>query len=257
MEPLHALFDEPPASPTSLPSPLAELYGGGLDLDPDAVYANFVSSLDGAVSLGRIPNSPPLLSGRSDGDRFVMGLLRALADCVLVGAGTLRADRGHRWTPASAHPVSAERYASLGRPEPQLVVVSAGGHIDPALPALRGDHLVLTGDEAAIRLKDAGVNARSMGEPPFTALAIVEAVRAQGHRRVLVEAGPTLTAQLVEADLLDELFLTLSPLLAGRRTGDGRMGLLEGVHLLPGRAPRATLRSLRLHGSHLMLRYAL
>jgi riboflavin biosynthesis pyrimidine reductase len=186
-----------------------------------------------------------------------VGLLRALADCVLIGAGTLRADAGHRWTPAAIHPVSAERYASLGRADPQLIVVSGSGRIDPAEPALRGDHLVLTDDGAAARLQDAGVNARTLGEPPFSAHAIVDAVRKQGHGRVLVEAGPRLTAQLVEAELLDELFLTLSPILAGRRAGDGRMGLLEGAHLLPGLAPRPTLRSLRLHGSHLMLRYAL
>jgi riboflavin biosynthesis pyrimidine reductase len=86
---------------------------------------------------------------------------------------------------------------------------------------------------------------------------MVAAVRAEGHRRLLTEGGPTLVARLAEEGLLDELFLTLSPVLAGRRSGDGRMGLLEGVELLPRDGRWARLRSLRAAGSHLFLRYAL
>src|SRR5258708_4296556 len=61
--------------------------------------------------------------------------------------------------------------------------------------------------------------------------SVLDAVRAEGHRRVLTEGGPTLLAGLAAAGLLDELFLTLSPVLAGRRAGDGRLGLAEGAHL--------------------------
>jgi hypothetical protein len=60
----------------------------------------------------------------------------------------------------------------------------------------------------------------------------------------------------VEDRVLDELFLTLSPLFAGRRSGDGRLSLLEGLHLLPGDPGWARLLSVRAHGSHLFLRYS-
>jgi hypothetical protein len=64
-------------------------------------------------------------------------------------------------------------------------------------------------------------------------------------------------AALVADRQLDELFLTLSPILAGRRAGDGRLGLLEGIELLPETSLWAHLLSLRVHGTHLFLRYSL
>jgi riboflavin biosynthesis pyrimidine reductase len=83
----------------------------------------------------------------------------------------------------------------------------------------------------------------------------VEAVRAEGHRRLLTEGGPTLLGRFLADQVLDELFLTLSPLVAGRSSGDGRLSLVEGIELLPGDGGWAALRSVRAHGSHLFLRY--
>jgi riboflavin biosynthesis pyrimidine reductase len=74
---------------------------------------------------------------------------------------------------------------------------------------------------------------------------------------VLTEGGPRLLVRFAADRALDELFLTLSPVLAGRRSGDGRLGLLEGVRLLPGDGRWGRLRSLRAAGSHLFLRYDL
>jgi riboflavin biosynthesis pyrimidine reductase len=70
--------------------------------------------------------------------------------------------------------------------------------------------------------------------------------------RILTEGGPTLIGQFLAEDLVDELFLTISPRLFGRRTGDLRKGLVEGVDL--GGKP-LELASVRRHGSHLFLRY--
>jgi riboflavin biosynthesis pyrimidine reductase len=257
MNPLTVLFEDAPAPPTSLPKPLADLYGGGLELGDDLVYANMVTSLDGVSSLGQIRGSVALLSGRAEGDRFVMGLLRALADCLLLGASTLRANPGHLWTPGYIHPPSATLFEKLGRPAPTLVIVSASGNLDPSERALRDNALVLTTAPSADRLRSWGVPAQSVGDPPFSAQAILKAIRAQGFRRVLVEAGPTLLAQLIEQGLLEELFLTLSPVFAGRKGDDGRLGLLEGVHLLPDRPYRTRLRSVRQWQEHLFLRYDL
>jgi riboflavin biosynthesis pyrimidine reductase len=258
VEPMRQLFDA--SSPARrLPSRLAELYGGNLELAPDLLYANFVTSLDGVAALPAPARSGAVLSGRNPADRFLLGLLRALSDAVVVGAGTLRAEPGHLWTPAYVSRGLASAFSELGRPDPRMVVVSASGRLDPGERALQRGALVLTTDRGAARL--AGrlppvSSLRSLGPEPPTGTAILEAVRAEGHRRVLTEGGPTLLAAFMDDHLVDELFLTLSPLVAGRRSGNGRLGLLEGADLLPGGGQWGRLLSVRAHGSHLFLRYA-
>ena len=82
--------------------------------------------------------------------------------------------------------------------------------------------------------------------------SVVDELRERGRRRILCEGGPTLFGALVAAGLVDELFVTVSPLLAG----DG-LSLVEGVELLPGKRVGGTLAGVRRHGSHLFLRYVL
>jgi len=243
-----------------LPESLAALYGGGLTLPADAVYANFIASLDGVAALVAPRGAGPTLRGVADADRFVMGLLRFLADAVLIGAGTLRADRGHLWSAGYIDRERAADYRALGRDEPRLVVVTASGDLDPAERALQAGALVLTTEPGASRLRGrlpAACTVRALGTGRLPASAILAAIRAEGHRRVLTEGGPTLVGRLAAERALDELFLTLSPVLAGRRSGDGRTGLVDGVHFLPGDGRWARLRSARTSGSHLFLRYAL
>src|SRR5439155_4218951 len=84
--------------------------------------------------------------------------------------------------------------------------------------------------------------------------AAVAALRERGHGMIVSEAGPTLFGQLVAAELVDELFLTVSPLLAGRAL-TSRLNLVEGVELLPERRVAGELRSVRTNGAHLFLRY--
>ena len=84
----------------------------------------------------------------------------------------------------------------------------------------------------------------------------VAALRARGHELVLSEGGPTLFTSLVAAGVVDELFLTVSPLLAGR-SGARRLSLADGAELLPGVRVAGDLLSIRRHESHLFLRYAL
>jgi riboflavin biosynthesis pyrimidine reductase len=258
MEPLTPLFERNPPDPGSLPAPLAELYGGGLELGEDLVYANFVVSLDGTVTLGGLGGAPAKISGRSEADRFIMGLLRAEADCVLIGAETLRQGPGKPWTAAQIHPAAADRYATLGRPEPDLAVVTASGQLGPRASSLGERGIVLTSRHGAEALRGSGLRTQVVGEEaPLQPRAVVDALRAQGWRRILVEAGPRLTTQMIRDGVLDELFLTLSPILAGRINGDHRYGLTEGLHLLPETTLASTLVDVRAHGSHLFLRYAL
>jgi riboflavin biosynthesis pyrimidine reductase len=86
--------------------------------------------------------------------------------------------------------------------------------------------------------------------------AAVAALRERGHGVIVSEAGPTLFGQLLAAELVDELFLTVSPLLAGHGL-NSRLNLVEGVELLPERRVAGRLRSVRANGSHLFLRYGL
>src|SRR5262249_61725973 len=81
-------------------------------------------------------------------------------------------------------------------------------------------------------------------------------LRAQGHAQILAEAGPTTFGELVAADLVDELFLTVSSVLAGRSAAANRLGLVETISLLPERRVAASLLSVRRGGGHLFLRYA-
>jgi riboflavin biosynthesis pyrimidine reductase len=77
-----------------------------------------------------------------------------------------------------------------------------------------------------------------------------------GFDVVLTEGGPTLMGELIKAGLLNEMFLTLSPLIAGRNK-DYRMGMVEGAELLPKAPVWSRLLSARRHGDYLFLRYAL
>ena len=258
VESLRVLLDDT-GSEGDLPAALAALYGGGLALPADVVYANFIASLDGVVALSAPRGAGATLRGADDADRFVMGVLRSLADAVLIGAGTLRADGGHLWTAAYIDRERAGQYRALGRGEPRLVVVTASGDLDPAERALQAGALVLTTESGAGRLRGrlpASCTIRALGSGRLAADTILAAIRAEGHRRVLTEGGPTLLGHLAAEHALDELFLTLSPVLAGRLSGDGRAGLVEGVELLPAAGRWARLRSVRASGSHLFLRYA-
>ncbi len=249
----------------ALPEDLRALYGGDLALGPDAVYANFVSSLDGVVALETAhPSAGPLISDHSQEDRMVMGILRAYADAVVVGAGTLRAEKGHVWTPAHIHPPLSSAYAqmrhSLGRDaDPLLVVVTAGGNVNPHHPAIQKGALVITTPDAASVLRarlPIAVEVIGLGSAPISAADIVSELRSRGHRRILTEGGPHLMAAFVAGEALSDLFLTVSPVIAGR-ADEPRPGFVAGAAFLPDRQVRPRLTGVRCAGSHLFTQYDL
>lgn len=264
MGPLEVLKEADGQGPAEMPTALRELYGGQLVLRPPVVFANFVSSLDGVVHIPGTGKVGRVLSGDSQGDRFVMGLLRACADAVLIGAGTLRASPASNWTPAQAFPEQAVAFQELRlrrglAPSPRVVVASASGELDPAHPGLRGA-LVVTGASGADHLPgelDAEVLIVPEGPSGLDLRSMLGQVVHRGLPTILSEAGPRLTERLVAQGLLDELFLTLSPLLAGWPAGGGRRGLVGQTELLPHRSVGGELVSARRQGSHLFLRYRL
>lgn len=197
---------------------LAELYAYPADLDRPWVRANFVSTLDGAASgadgrTGSINN---------DADKRVFVLLRSLADVVVVGGGTARQE-GYR--PVRTREVWRELRARMGlAPAPTLAVVSrslelAGGVLEHVEGG--GRVLVVTSRRAdAERLAQVravlGADAVLLAGDESVDLAdVVEQLGERGLPRVLCEGGPQLMSDVVAAGLLDELCLTVSPVLVG------------------------------------------
>jgi riboflavin biosynthesis pyrimidine reductase len=265
MEPLEVLFDSHDVPTFDLPPALEELYGGRLGFEEPRVYANFVSTLDGVVAIPSLTQSNKLISAGSDGDRFVMGLLRACADVVLIGAGTLHGSPRGSWTPERAYPPAADAFAELrrrlGRPEtPELAILSGRGSIACSHPALDAGALLLTSEPGAARLRrrlPAASTIVALGEKTtIQPRRAVRALRDRGHRLILSEAGPHGFGALAAAGLVDELFLTLSPLLAGRAEHASRFGLAEDIDLLPLHIGGRLL-ALRRQGADLFLRYEL
>ncbi len=257
MNELQLLWEADGLPAFDLPAELAALYPGSLGFDETRLYANFVATLDGAVAIPSVPQSNKLIAAGSASDRFVMGLLRACSDAVVIGSGTLAASPGGVWTPEQAYPDAADAFAELrlklGRPpELELVVLSASGNLDPGHPALERA-VVLTTDAGAARLGDR-VRTVSLGSgSAIDPTAVIGTLRARGHRRLLHEGGPHVIGSFLEAGAVDELFLTVSPLLLGRSPTEPRLGLVEGADLLPGLNTR--LLGVRHAGDHVFLRY--
>jgi riboflavin biosynthesis pyrimidine reductase len=260
MKPIELLFERPGLPSCTLPAALATSYGGGFSLARPGCYANFVTSLDGVVALADAGESGHLISGDDEADRFIMGLLRASADAVMIGAGTFRKTRGALWHPETIYPAAAMPFALLRRhlgmgSHPLLVVVSASGLLDTAEPALR-DALIVTTPEGETQLQGRlpkGARLAVLEGPRIKGRSLLDLLHAQGLQVILAEGGPSLVGQLLEGGLLDELFLTRSPRLFGRQAGDDRKSLVEGVELA-GRSMQ--LSSVRRHESHLYLRYS-
>ena len=247
-----------------VPAQLEALYGGAIGLDEPCVVANFVESLDGVVAVPGLPRSHAILGDESEADRFVLALVRACSDAVVVGSGTLLASPKGTWRIDRAHPPTAEALAELrarrGRPaQPLVAVVTTGASLDPAHPVLESGALVLTTVGAAAGLRGrvpAAAEVVAVNDAETVELgAAVALLRERGCEVILSEAGPSMFGALVASRLVDELFLTVSPVLAGR-SGTARLGLVEGVELVPETRVAGRLRSVRTHGSHLFLRYA-
>ena len=208
------------------------------------VRANMVSSLDGAVSIdGRSAGLG------SAGDQRIFAVLRDLADVLLVGAGTVRAE-GYGGIRLDADRLARRHRWGLG-PASRLAVVTAGG--------LDGDLGIFTDSEAPPLVFTTAAGADRMAGYPATIVpagrdrvdlaVMVRELAGLGLRRVLCEGGPGLLGRLVDADLLDELCLTWSP----QTVGSSPMTMLGDVRLAD--PVRWELRTLHLEQGNLFSRY--
>jgi riboflavin biosynthesis pyrimidine reductase len=264
----------------TLPPGLRELYDGNLSFPtspPERPYviANFVSTLDGVVSYQMKGDADgSTISGSDPADRFIMGLLRASADAIMVGARTIHdANPQSLWIPEYTYPDAKHLYAEyrvnvLHKPEyPILVIVSGSGKLELEraifhTPEVRtlvmttlagGDALAKTGATKLPSVQIHTLDSKSGALDPLEMLQLLQAQH--GVRRLLNEGGPTLFGQFLAADVVDELFLTLSPQIAGRGSDPMRPALVQGTQFTPECAPWFQLLSVKESADHLYLRY--
>lgn len=190
-----------------LPEPAAEI-------DPYEEYrvagpwvrVGMVASLDGSVTDEEYWSDG--LGGKAD--QRVFRTLRALADGIMVGAGTVRTGR---LGPAR---LPAELAARRGRPPAPIIVVSRSLDLDFSAPLFtESEPILVTSDSAR---PPAHVRVVSAGEGDIDLpLALHRLQGEHGLRHLLCEGGPALATSLLEADLVDELCVNIAPTLIGSR----------------------------------------
>jgi riboflavin biosynthesis pyrimidine reductase len=236
----------PPASGEQLVTAAEALAGwrGPSPAPAPRVALNMVTSLDGRISVGG--RSAPL---SSPADRSLFHALRAEADAVMAGSGTVTIER---YGPIIREGQVRERRRSKGLQEQPLAVIpSRRLDLDPDLPLLAdpSSRIVLITPVA----RDLAPCAASIDyiRAPTLRAGLAELRAHHGVELVVCEGGPTLAAALAAESLIDELFLALAPALVG---GDGPRGLLDPGQALP--QPLALeLEMLLEHSSQLYARY--
>lgn len=170
------------------------------------VLANFIATVDGAVT---VDGDSGGINAYAPGDHAIFHALREQVDAVLAGTGTIAQESYRRLVPEAE---ARERRVAAGlQADPLAVVLSRSGRIPDGVPLLDDPAQptrIFTGDAAE----------------PAAALATLR--REDGIRVLLCEGGPTLLGSLVRAGLVDELFLTIAPILAG---GTPERTLLDGA----------------------------
>lgn len=215
----------------------------------DFLRINFVTSADGAASL----------DGRAGGlgsatDQQVLRLLRDRSDAIMVGAGTARAES---YRPLRDEPTrSAARTARGLSRVPPLILVSQRLTVDPTEPIIAkavAPTVIVTcaGSDAGRRAALEAVTPVIVAGDDTVDLAVARMLLAErGLRRLVCEGGPTLFATALAAGIVDELCLTVSPML----TGPGAGRIVDGaVQIDP---VRLRLRHLLEEDGYLFLRYA-
>jgi len=194
----------------------AEAYGADRRERPDRrpwVLANMVTSVDGAAAVaGRTGQ----LGGAAD--KAVFSAIRGVADVIVAAAGTVRAERYHPPRPPS-DTVARGRAERGQAPRPRLVVVTRQMDLDPDLPLFAEPDqrpLVVTcataDPDRRARIEPVA-DVIELGQESVDLAAMVTWLGEHGARVVLTEGGPTLLGQLVAEGLVDELCLTIAPLL--------------------------------------------
>ena len=270
LEPLEVFVDKATGVEVPLPPRLRDFYGRlALPMSGarPGVIANFVQTIDGVVTLDAGTSSGGAISGKNPHDRAVMALLRATADAVVVGAGTLRSVPDHLWTAEYIHPGWASDYnelrIALSKPAyPLNVIVTATGELDPAYAIFQQTDipvLVITSEQGAGRARRLPATvefAMVSGEEVSPEEILHQVAERTAGQLVLSEAGPKLSGEFLAAKVVDDLFVSVAPQVAGRDDCAKRPGLISGREFAPDDPRWLALVSLRRAEAFLFLRYS-
>jgi riboflavin biosynthesis pyrimidine reductase len=220
-----------PTAPSELSDDdLAELYA--YPSEGRLVRANFVSSLDGAAQ------GPDHKSGSLSGkaDQKIFGMLRSLCDVIIVGAGTTRVEG---YQPVQSREARALLRSQLGlAPLPSIAVVSRSLRIDPDLVSGgEAPTIVITTESSSKERRERVAETAPVivaGEVDVDLRLAIDELTGRGYQRMLCEGGPSLMRDLTAVDALDELCLTIQPvIIAGER-----LRIASGGEIRPPRRMR-------------------
>ena len=233
MRDFQTLFDDAEPSPIdhSGYAPYGKLGFPEPHADRPWTFANFVQSIDGIAAFRSKPDTGDDIS-QSVEDRWLMGLLRAHADAILLGMNTLidetrnypERNGGRGPVYRIVDPVVRDLRTKLGRGIEREIFVTASAKVDPGKYCMfDGDLMqafILTTAAGAARLKAKAPQVKVIVAGDDSSVDLERAVRMMraemGIRYLLCEGGPTLYGNMVKAGLVDEKFVTVSPIEVGQ-----------------------------------------
>jgi riboflavin biosynthesis pyrimidine reductase len=267
------LFADPIDEGVALPEPLQRIYGSDWRIPAKEsgphVFVNFATSRDGRISF-----SEPGHAGGGDvtdfnrADQWLMGLIRARADAVLIGDTTLRAEPHWLGSPEYMFASDADTFRALRRSEKRNdnalhVILTVRGDLPPHAAVFNqpGLHvLVVTTAQGHGRARElqslpADVEVLDLGENSVDPRRLIRVLHEEyGASSILCEGGSRVYGSLLAAGRVNEEFLTLCPIVIGSSSDrPARPSLIEGVAFSPGETPRTKLISLRRAGDYLFL----
>jgi 5-amino-6-(5-phosphoribosylamino)uracil reductase len=272
--PFELLFDDDSAADraASLPATFRQLYGGDWHMPArdgrPYTYSNFAQSRDGRISFAEAGIATGGdVTGFNVHDRWLMGLLRARADAIMMGDVTVTMEPEFTFCAESISPNDAAAFTALRQAEgrkalPLVVILSIEGRINWAEPCFQDERtqvLLATTRQGALNVSDcdcaASVAVLPLGEESVDLPRLVTLLyQTYGVRNLLCEGGSRVFANMLNAQLIDEEFVTFCPTFIGRTPTRHRPSYTEGVAWTPADAPYSKPLNLRRAGDLLYLR---
>ncbi len=270
--PFQLLFADDAHEAPSLPAAYRHFYPGDWRMvefpDRPYTFTNFGQSRDGRISYNEPTMRDASFVTKGDPhDRWLMGLLRTRCHAVLVGETTVNSESGHFWTPDFIYPDDGDALNDLRRSEgyapiPLLVILSYAGKVNLAAYCFgRADqHIVLATTSAGAKAVEgvevaAKLDVLDLGEVSADLHRLMAVLRCDyGVRHLLCEGGARVFANLLDAGLVDEEFVTWCPTFVGRDADHIRPSYTEGVAWMPDNAPYSKPVSLHRAGDYLFMR---
>ncbi len=278
--PFELLFTEESAPAPALPDDFLAIYPGDWHM-PDIdgrpyIYTNFGMSRDGRISYNEPGQEDAVHVTKADPhDRWIMALLRMRADAFMIGDTTMSLEKYHfetagdvcPWTAEFICPDDAEAFAAYRRdaglqPHPLFIVLSLDGNVDlnTACFAQADRPIILAtttrgAETAQQRGVPKNVDIHVLGDHAADLQRLAQMLHSDyGIRHLLCEGGASVFANLLDAGLVDEEFVTWCPTFVGRNREHHRPSYTEGVAWMPGSAPYSKPLSLHRGGDCLFLR---